>query len=300
MVLCDIRFYKTQTLFKNLYSRSDFDLRYINLNIPESQNKVYKLLGLTRPTKLNHPLRNNKLTSLSQLWKFDQGPQTMPVRHVVRTEPVIDEVDMTYANADEEYEADSLSDSDSDSEYIPPDGYDSLDNDEPLPPRRSSRESRKSAQGRTEMGLDELPVENTIGNPNELELDITERTSPPIIPSTLPQKIKDVLNLIAVQHGTLAGGEVQHIALDYIQNSMDPIILQLIASVLALAPETILAQVASSVAQIVYNCWINRTESFMLGEVLAIQKENDDNHIIPFLEQLRYRDVEASFTRTDW
>ena len=218
----------------------------------------------------------------------------MPVRHIIGTEQVEDEVDILDADADEDFEEDS----DSDSDYIPPDAADWLV--EPLPSRRSPRKSRKSVQDGAQMGPDESPVENTSGNPDEMEFDLTERPSLPTLPETLPQKVKEVLDLVVVQHGYLAGGEVQQIALNYIQNSMDPVVLQLIEDVLALASENILPEVASTVAQVIYNCWINKTESFMLGEVLSVQQKYDGNHIISFLEHLGSRDVEALFTRTDW
>ena len=219
----------------------------------------------------------------------------MPVRHVLHTEHVAVDVDMPDANADEELEYDNPSDLD----YIPPDGYDSLD-DEPLPLRRSARKTRKSTQDRANIAPDRSPFTDTSGNPNEPEFDIEERPCLPPLPETLPQKVKDVLNLVVEQQGPLAGGELLQIAINYIENSMDSIVLQLIANVLALAPEDIMSQVANTVAQIIYNCWINSTGSFMLGEVLSTQQTYDGNQIISFLEHLGDRDVEALFTRTDW
>ena len=233
----------------------------------------------------------------------------MPVRHVIRTEPADDDridpvvkdrrepvnndIDMIYG--DEEYEYEDASDSD----YVPSDEEDDLD-DEFIPRRLSARRTRKSAQGRAEVDPDESRIEDSSEIHDEMELDIRERSSLPTLPATLPQEIKDVLTLVAVKQGSLAGGELQQIVLDYIQNSMDPIVLQLIADVLALAPENIISGVANSVAQIVYNCWINRTEPFMLGEVLSIQQTHDDNQLISFLENLDDGFVEALFTRTDW
>ena len=217
----------------------------------------------------------------------------MPVRHVLRTEQVAADVNMPDTNADEDLDYDSSSD------YVPSDEEDELEH-EPLLRRRPVRNSRKSAPGRDKKAPDRSPAKSTNGNPDQPEFDITGRSCLPPLPETLPQKVKDVLNLVVEQQGPLAGGELLQIAITYIENSMDPIILQLIAKVLALAPEDIMSQVANTVAQIIYNCWINSTGPFMLGEVLSTQQTYDGNQIISFLEQLGDRDVEVLFTRTDW
>lgn len=143
---------------------------------------------------------------------------------------------------------------------------------------------------------DEMDVYSEVSDEDESQT-AEEDNAPPGFPAHFPEKITQLLEMIP-HHKPFRN--IRQIVINFVHDQIDPVVLQIIANVLALAPPIALRDLAETIIQVVYECAIGPGIAYAMGVFLHDQWVFKESQFQPFMQGLRDSQVQAVFSRTDW
>ena len=125
----------------------------------------------------------------------------------------------------------------------------------------------------------------------------TIRTHPARFPPNFPRKIREMINLIPNYQLHINDEHIRQKVVDYVRDSMDPILVELIAGFLSLAPSNILQDIANIVGCVVRRSLCAGTFAFPLQHALSCYHHHHNSGFLPWLLRLSDTDLLAAMGR---